>query len=148
MDIQTRRINRFLTALILANVCFIWGNSLMPATISGAFSDGVREILNQILGGLGRDVGLSGDGLLRKVAHATEFAALGLELTALFRAGLRQRIHLILLMGVSTALADETIQLFVAGRAGQIRDVWIDFGGFCAGVLLMALALKLFHRKK
>lgn len=148
MDIQTRRINRFLTALVLANVCFIWGNSLMPATISGAFSDWVREMLNRILGGLGSDMGLSGGELLRKVAHATEFAALGLELTALFRSKLRQRLHLILLMGVSTALADETIQLFVAGRAGQIRDVWIDFGGFCVGCLLMVVALRLFHRKR
>ena len=39
--------------------------------------------------------------------------------------------------GLLTAVIDETIQLFVEGRAGMIADVWIDFGGVVTGTLIM-----------
>ena len=34
-----------------------------------------------------------------------------------------------MLGGLLTALTDETIQLFVPGRSGQVTDIWIDFSG-------------------
>ncbi|MDO5140406.1 MAG: VanZ family protein [Eubacteriales bacterium] len=45
--------------------------------------------------------------------------------------------------GLLTALTDETIQLFVEGRSGQITDVWIDFAGVCFGTAA-AILCKLF----
>ena len=56
--------------LLCVNLCFIWGNSLLPGEISGAISGWLRELL---LGAApeGPDVG---HGLLRKLAHFTEFA--------------------------------------------------------------------------
>lgn len=45
----------------------------------------------------------------------------------------------IALSGVLAALTDETIQLFVPERCGQIKDVWIDLGGFTVGVLVCLL---------
>ena len=59
--------------LLCVNLCFIWGNSLLPGEISGAISGWLRELL---LGAApeGPDVG---HGLLRKLAHFTEFACLG-----------------------------------------------------------------------
>ena len=75
---------------------------------------------------------------------------LGVELTLLLRLWQHRPWSLLVLCGMSTALFDETIQLFVAGRSGQIRDVWIDLGGFCAGVLLSILVenLRTGKRKK
>ena len=34
---------------------------------------------------------------------------------------------------------DETIQLFVRGRSGQISDVWLDLAGMWTGLGLMCL---------
>ena len=42
-----------------------------------------------------------------------------------------------LLLGLLTALCDETIQLFVEGRSGQISDVWLDAAGIATGALLI-----------
>ncbi len=71
------------------------------------------------------------DLVLRKIAHACEFALLG----ALLLRALRDE-RAALLAGVAYATSDEVHQLFVAGRVGSPRDVFIDSLGVAAGVLL------------
>ena len=41
-------------------------------------------------------------------------------------------------MAFIVPFVDETIQLFVSGRSGQISDVWLDFCGVMCGLLLAA----------
>ena len=59
-----------------------------------------------------------------------------------------------MLGGMTTALLDETIQLYVPGRTSSVRDVWIDFGGVIAGLfvalllLLIVRGLTSFHAMK
>ena len=48
---------------------------------------------------------------------------------------------LALLLGLSTALADETIQRFT-GRTSSVIDVWVDMGGFLFGLLLTWLVMR------
>ena len=74
--------NRLLLFLLAALLCFIWGNSLMPASVSSDFSNLVRDIINFTVGLTGND-GMSGTGRLRKAAHAAEFAVLGALVTSL-----------------------------------------------------------------
>lgn len=50
--------------------------------------------------------------------------------------------------GVMTALCDETIQLFVAGRTGQVQDVWLDTAGAFTGAVLAMLGTGLMRRRK
>ena len=130
MNAYTKQQRRLLI-LILLTLAFIWGNSLLPGELSGRISDAAARlaawVLHQPL------VETSGGGILRKLAHGTEFLVLGLELSALCRSRGRSW-SLPLLLGLLTAMGDETIQRFVADRAGQLRDVWIDFGGLCTGV--------------
>ena len=38
------------------------------------------------------------------------------------------------LLGLLTALTDETIQRFYAGRGSSVTDVWIDFAGVLCGM--------------
>ena len=45
--------------------------------------------------------------------------------------------------GLLTALTDETIQLFVPGRSGQVTDIWIDFSGVMTGLLAGLILLGL-----
>lgn len=133
MKAFTKREKRLLVLVILT-LCFIWGNSMMPGSISGAISDLVSELLSHLLH-LPLDTA-AGHGTVRKLAHGTEYLILAAELTVLLRFWRIQPWSAVFLCGAGAALLDETIQLFAADRAGQIQDVWIDLGGFFAGVLI------------
>jgi VanZ family protein len=76
--------------------------------------------------------GLGGwDLILRKLAHAGEFAVLGaLLVRATDRAGLAFGV------GAVYAVSDELHQMFVPGRMGSPLDVAIDVVGVACGVLL------------
>ena len=131
--------------LIGCILCFIWGNSLLPAESSQAFSDWVKAVLVRILFGNSGGTG-EGSGLLRKIAHFTEFAALGMCLGWLF--GMLKRSGAwALLSGAAAGCVDETIQLFVPNRGPGILDVCIDTAGVTAGILLLYFGYAL-HRKK
>ena len=123
--------------LITVLLCFIWGNSLLPGEISGAFSDWVKDILARILPGELPGV-TSGGGLLRKIAHFTEFAALGFCLTWRFGM-LEKRKIMAFAFGFGAACVDETIQVFVPDRGPGIRDVAIDTCGVAVGMGLLIL---------
>ena len=80
---------------------------------------------------------------VRKTAHATEYAILGILVFMRCRyqnTWSRKRMILIA-WGISTAYAatDEFHQIFVPGRAGMLTDVMIDSSGALAGILLAAL---------
>lgn len=80
---------------------------------------------------------------VRKLAHATEYAALGVLMTVMFGAyGMqgRRRFGISWACTVLYAGTDEFHQLFVPGRSGQLGDVVIDAFGALAGVLLCLLA--------
>ena len=125
---------RLCTALLICNLIFIWGNSLLPGEVSGAFSDWVKAILSKLFSGDADDS--SGGGLLRKVAHFTEFAALGMCLAWLH--GMLQKGKLRpFLWGVLAASVDETIQRFVPDRGPSVKDVCIDSAGVLTGIILL-----------
>ena len=147
-SLTSHKNSSLLMVLIGLTLCFIWGNSLMPASISGAISAHLKDAINLLLGDAGSSQSLSGDGLLRKLAHASEFAVLGAELTLLLRVQFKRGLPFLLLTGLSTALVDETIQLFSDGRSAQIKDVWIDLGGFIVGCLVTAAIAALYARHR
>jgi VanZ family protein len=77
--------------------------------------------------------GLGGwDLVLRKAAHAAEFAVLGF---LLLRAVGREIAAL--LLGIAYALTDELHQHFVPGRQGSVLDVLLDSVGVALGVFLL-----------
>ena len=41
-----------------------------------------------------------------------------------------------MLFSVLVAMGDETLQLYVDGRASEIMDIWMDFGGAVVGILI------------
>ena len=71
------------------------------------------------------------DLVLRKLAHAAEFAVLG---ALLLRALGDERAALA--AGIAYAVTDEVHQHFVPGRVGSPLDVAIDAVGVAAGALL------------
>ena len=132
---KRRRTRWVLTALWLL---FIWGHSLLPASVSREESHHWLVLLQTWLPWLT-------DHLIRKAAHFTEFAVLGALLFG--AAGVRLGLWFPPCFGVLAALLDETVQLFAAGRSGQISDVWLDLAGFLAGWIAIAL-IALFRRKQ
>ena len=45
------------------------------------------------------------------------------------------------------ASVDETIQLFVSGRSGQVSDVVLDFVGALCGITLLLIIIKVFGKE-
>ena len=132
------------TVLLILNLAFIWGNSLMPAEASQAFSDWMMSVLASVPV---EQVPEAGSGVLRKIAHFAEFTTLGFLLAWLF-ALLRRRIWLALPFGIAAACLDEVIQMFVPGRGPGILDVAIDTCGVLPGILLLRIGYKLITRRQ
>ena len=145
-DLKKRK--QICTALVILNLAFIWGNSLMNGTQSGNLSGGIMEWINSILG-------LDEAGaqllhlLIRKAAHFTEFACLGALLA--WRCRLTEERHGILfpsLLAMAAALVDESIQLITPDRGPSLTDVWIDTSGALAGILMLTLGYHLITKRR
>lgn len=138
-----KRLRRAYLLLIL-NLAVIWGNSLLPGEVSGAISGFVRDLIAMILPGEGAPG--QGHGLLRKLAHFTEFACLGVILGWIMNR--KNRPWWIALgLGSLAACVDETIQIFVPERGPAVTDVMIDTSGVLTGILLLHTVLRLRKRK-
>ena len=148
--IVTDRRKRIWLCLLLLNLAFIWGNSLLPGEVSGQLSRMVKDFVFRLLRlPAGEDEG--GHGLLRKLAHFSEFAALGALLC--WRAGMAKQkgLHLAalpLLGGMLVACVDETIQTLVPNRGPSVIDVWIDTFGVAVGIILVIVGYHLKKKRK
>ena len=133
--------------LIALNLALIWGNSALPGGTSMELSDGFLALIEQslpVLAGIGSM-------LIRKLAHFSEFACLGLLLAWFFRLMGERGFHGVTapaLLGTLAACVDETIQRFVPGRESSLIDVWIDISGVCTGILLLCLGYCCIRRRK
>lgn len=125
---------RLLTLGICLNLALIWGNSLMTGDDSGAISGGVLAFLGRFLPILLTETGHT---LLRKAAHFSEFALLGLLYCGRHRLVRQEMPSHLLGFGMAVACIDETIQIFTPGRASSLMDVWIDTSGFALGFVVL-----------
>ena len=80
--------------------------------------------------------------ILRKCAHFSEFAILGvLSSLTLLQTKISHRWLNATVFCLAVAAIDETLQLFVAERAGRVLDVLIDgMGAGCGVLLVLAIA--------
>ena len=142
--IRTDKRLRLNAALLICVLTFIWGNSLLPGEVSGAFSDWVKSILERLF--VQRDAQPASGGLLRKLAHFTEFTALGALLC--HRAGMLGKSKAAAFgCGALAACIDETIQVFVPDRGPALKDVCIDSAGVLTGIVLVLLGHTYFKRR-
>ncbi len=128
----------FFVVLTIAWLAFIWINSSMDGNESSALSGGLLGLINDIIMRAGIKQELS-ETIIRKTAHFTEYAVLAVLLVTDFRqfkVNMKNYGFMVLFAGLLVAAVDETIQLFPVGRVSSVVDVWIDFGGVCAGFLI------------
>lgn len=86
--------------------------------------------------------------LLRKCGHFSEYLVLGvLGTLTVLQTNLRYRKITAASFCVLVALVDETIQLSVSGRSGQISDVVLDSLGAMTGIALVIMLVLLAKKK-
>ena len=131
-------------------VAFIFGHSLIQGPQSSLESGFVVSIIRPLF----EAVGISSLDLMtlvvRKTAHFSEYAVLGVLACGLLRALRRERGARPIPAGLLVALvpvADETLQLFVPGRSGQLTDVLIDLSGVAFGVLAYLVVSSIMRRR-
>ncbi|MBQ2986566.1 MAG: VanZ family protein [Tyzzerella sp.] len=120
--------------------------SLQPGEVSGDLSGSILETLLGIFmpGVLESPEKLELFHLiLRKCAHFTEFLILGvLSRNAMHYMPVQFKGISAMAFCLSIAAIDETIQLFVGGRAGRVQDVLIDSVGALTGILAILFLIK------
>lgn len=72
---------------------------------------------------------------VRKCAHATEYAILGILVYFIVKDPNRRWLWIAWIVCILYASSDEFHQLFVPGRSGQISDVCLDSCGALVGIL-------------
>ena len=148
--IRTKKRMTWCIVLVVLNVLFIWGNSLLVREVSSAISKIVGTILNWLFPGPASMAEGTGQGVLRKIAHFAEFFTLGMLLCWLWgmiNSTKWKQWGMPALIGLLVACVDETIQIFVPGRGPGILDVVIDFSGVLLGLLLLQLIRTLLRKK-
>ena len=81
---------------------------------------------------------------IRKLAHFLEFMLEGFLLMLCLRVYTHHFVRHMswpLLAGMTTALLDETIQLFTPNRTSMVTDVWLDMTGVVAGLFVALIIL-------
>ena len=142
-------------ASVAAMCGFVFFMSARPAAESGAMSmEVVRKIINFVVPGFG-DLPSADqlhwldrlDHIVRKIAHFSEFALLGvliLNLVLQFAkpAGIQaltaKRAGLAWALATAYAATDEVHQVFVPGRSCLPTDVCIDSAGALVGIFIFA----------
>lgn len=146
---STPRRLKVCACLLAANLLFIWGNSLLPASVSASLSGWLRSLLWFLPSGEGGQA--QGDGPLRTLAHFLEFCSLGALLCWLF--GMLQKKPWTFLppalgCGCLVACTDETLQYFVPGRTPQLTDVGIDLLGVILSTILFSIGFVINKKQK
>lgn len=136
----------FILVIIIAIISVIWWHSLQPGTASHAESRHVLSIVLSYAGGTWLAPYLD-DRFIRRLAHLTEYASLGLSMSVLSWALTgKQRTIWVLLAGICIASIDEYIQQFSGGRTSTWHDVVFDMVGCIVGIILVAVLRILYRR--
>ena len=128
--------------LSLLIIGFIFYNSLQNGPDSNAASSRVMLLLKPILDPWDRVPEDVFHRSVRKLAHFTEFCALGLSLSALAGRLIWKKppmtYYAPAILALAVALTDEFIQRFT-GRTSSLKDVAIDFAGALTGIVLVTV---------
>lgn len=148
-----------LFVLILALMATIFILSHQPAEVSSEVSGGlIYRVLDFIMSGFDSltdeqrvQTVESLQFIVRKCAHAFSYATMGgllmgLMLTYDFKRALSGKL-IAFAVAVLYAVSDEIHQLFVAGRSGQVSDVFLDSAGALCGICIV-LVCAYFVRKR
>jgi len=144
-------------------IVMIFHLSNQTAVQSSNTSNMIVNVINEILG-----VDIEDDTVIRKVAHATEFAILTIftyvalsstnkisnqtsyaeSPVKLMRSDNEMNIVFTLWFSILNAIFDEYHQLFVDGRDGAIKDVLIDLIGIVIVLIIIRICFTIYLKTK
>ena len=107
---------RFWMILSVLWTAVIFGFSAFSRDVSGTQSTAVWEVLRTIWSSLTEEK-------VRSIAHCLEFAVLGWFTVGMFFNTKSFKLSKPLLYCLFIALCDETLQMFVDGRASEVKDI-------------------------
>ncbi|MBU5467322.1 VanZ family protein [Virgibacillus sp. MSJ-26] len=123
--------------------------SHQPSSVSSGLSSGLlMSILNRVEGIIpfeGLDMGTLHH-LFRKSAHFIAYLILGMLCFNALKKSYPHAVKsatLAFLICVLYAISDETHQLFIPGRSGEVRDVFIDSLGSITGISIYYMIAQL-----
>ncbi|MGI6755793.1 MAG: VanZ family protein [Atopobiaceae bacterium] len=137
--------------VFLAWVLFMWGHSLVQGDASSQESLAVVNIVRPLFELFNTTDIQVMTHVVRKCAHFLEYAVMGVLLRQTIASCVRWRTGTAAGLDTWCSCAvwacvallipslDETLQLFVPGRSGQITDVVLDFCGALAGLAVAHL---------
>jgi VanZ family protein len=141
-------------AAVLLWMALIFTLSHQPATESSQLSSGITEMVVTALENFIPDAAEQAELLqhiVRKNAHFMIYLVLGLLALNAVRAGGGRGIRYpiaALALCVVYAMSDEFHQLFIEGRSGEVRDVFIDSSGAAVGIVAFLLCSRLWKSKQ
>lgn len=162
--IKKHKISLFFAILTLFIMGLIFFYSSQGAASSSEASDGISYFLSKLF--IKGFLDLSPEEqeiriralvpFVRKGAHICIFASLGFLSLLTLANFLKEKLKGLNLKYILSnalfclvyAISDETHQLFVEGRSGNIKDVFIDFGGSIAGILVAIFLFYLATKKE
>lgn len=134
MFTKDKKVIAWFPAVIWMGVIFYLSHQ--PAQTSSELSSGITDLVVHFLAiffPLEFDVE-SIHFYIRKSAHFTAYLLLGMFVLFALRQMRWKRLVIAVCICVLYAMSDEFHQLFVPGRSGEIRDVFIDSIGACVGI--------------
>ena len=133
-----------LLVLTIALCVIIFLLSAENADESSMKSGGLIELIAKIFGVEFTDF------VVRKFAHASEFALLGFlsAITVCVYTFDLKKLYVSVVFSVLYAVSDEIHQIFVDGRACQFRDMCIDTAGVLIGTAIVAVIFYLYLKKR
>ena len=136
--------------LVCFVVCFIFSNSMKDGEKSNRQSGIVMELLRSIFDPNHTIAEETFHHFVRKSAHFSEFALLGLSLWLLM-GSIRGKFGIscpgvMLFSALAVAVTDEFIQSF-AGRTSSVTDVLIDFSGALTAFLILLLLCVILRKR-
>lgn len=129
--------------LMIAWIILIFCFSFQPAADSSEVSSGLlRVVLDTLLPGVMENLSAEQQDMLhflvRKCAHFSEFAVLGmLSALTVSQFNIQPKHWYALGVCVLVACVDEMIQLFSSGRSAQVADVLLDSVGAFVGLMFV-----------
>lgn len=159
--INSRYVVTFVAAFLLILLYFmVFGFSAQDAEQSGSLSHMISEKCVEWINALSgkhwtdavrQDLANYFEHPIRKLAHFSEYAIMGILVYTLWRPWLtnNKRLHrLVVLWVFLSAAGDEFHQYFVPGRYASFADVCLDTCGGIFGIILCVWAQKLFSANK
>lgn len=145
-----------LMLLYLIIFSFSEQNGEQSGSLSQMISEKCAAFINVLSGKHWSDAVLAGwaeyfEHPIRKLAHFTEYACMGVLVYVLWSQWLRhgKRLYVLTVLWVFlSALGDEVHQLFVPGRYGSFADVLLDTSGGMFGMLFCICVYRLFGRRR